>query len=53
MKTSIHHSEGICNRLLENNLLESVKTVSEPYVVGIIVSMFQAGYHGNILVGLS
>ncbi len=47
MNTSIHHSEGICKRLLENNLLESVKTVSEPYVVGIMVSMFQAGYHGK------
>lgn len=47
INTSIHHSEEICKRPLENNLLESVKTVSEPYVVSIMISMFQAGYHGK------
>ncbi len=47
MNTSIHHSEEICKRLLENNFLESVKTVSEPYVASIMISMFQAGYHGK------
>lgn len=47
MNTSIHHSEEICKRLSENKLLESVKTVSEPYVVSIMMSMFQAGYHGK------
>ncbi len=47
MNTSIHHSEEIGKRLLKNNLLESVKTVSKPYVVSIMVSMFQAGYHGK------
>lgn len=31
MNISIHRSEEICNRLLKNNLLESVKTVSESY----------------------
>ncbi len=47
MNTIIHHSEEICKRLSENNLLESVKTVSEAYVVSIMKSMFQAGYHGK------
>ncbi len=47
MNTSIHHSEEICKRLLKNNLLESVKTVSEPYVVSIMMSMFRAGYRGK------
>lgn len=47
MNTSIHHSEEICKRLSENNLLESVKTVSEPYVISIMMSMFQAGYRGK------
>lgn len=47
MNTSIHHSEEICKRLSENNLLESVKAVSEPYVVSIMMSMFRAGYHGK------
>lgn len=44
MNTIIHHSEEICKRLSENNLLESVKAVSEPYVISIMMSMFQAGY---------
>lgn len=47
MNISIHHSEEICKRLLENNLMESVKAVSEPYVVSIMMSMFRAGYHGK------
>ena len=47
MNTIIHHSEEIRKRLSENKLLESVKTVSEPYVVSIMMSMFQAGYHGK------
>ncbi len=47
MNTSIHHSEGICKRLLKNNLLESVQNVSESYVVSIMMSMFCAGYHGK------
>lgn len=47
MNTSIHHSEEISKRLSKNNLLESVKTVSEPYVVSIIMSMFQTGYRGK------
>lgn len=47
MNTSIHHSEEICKRLSENNLLESVKNVSEPYVISIMMSMFQAGYRGK------
>ena len=47
MNTSIHHSEEICKRLSENNLLESVKTISEPYLVSIMMSMFQVGYHGK------
>ena len=47
MNTIIHHSEEICKRLSKNNLLESVKTVSEPYVVSIIMSIFQAGYRGK------
>ena len=29
MNISIHHSEEICKRLSENNLLESVKIISE------------------------
>ena len=47
MNTIIHHSEEICKRLSENNLLESVKAVSEPYVISIMMSMFQAGYRGK------
>lgn len=42
MNTSIHHSKEICKRLPENNLLEIVKTISESYVVSIMMSMFQA-----------
>ena len=47
MNTSVHHSEEICKRLSENNLLESVKAVSEPYIISIMMSMYQAGYHGK------
>lgn len=47
MNTSVHHSEEICKRLSENNLLESVKAVSDSYIISIMISMFQAGYHGK------
>lgn len=47
MNTSVHHSEEICKRLSENNLLESVKAVSESYIISIMMSMLQAGYHGK------
>ena len=47
MNTSVHHSDEICKRLSENNLLESVKAVSESYIISIMLSMFQAGYHGK------
>lgn len=50
MNTNIHHSEEICNGLLKNEFLESVKTVSEPYVVSIMMLMFQAGYHVKKLI---
>ena len=46
-KYKYNYSKEICKRPLENNLLESVKTVFEPYVVSIMVSMFQAGYYGK------
>ncbi len=47
MKTIIHHSQEICKRLFENNFLESAKTISEPYVVSIMKSMFQTGYYSK------
>ncbi len=47
MNTIIYHSEEICKRLSENNLLESVKILSEDYVNSILTSMYQPGYNGK------
>ena len=47
MNKSIHKSKEICNRLRENNLMETISEYALGYIVSILITTFSYGYRGK------
>ena len=47
MNKSIHESKEICNRLIENNLMNAVSEYALGYIVSILITAFSCGYRGK------
>ena len=47
MNKSIHESKEICNRLIENNLMNAISEYALGYIVSILITAFSCVYRGK------
>ena len=47
MNKSIHESKEICNRLRENNLMETISEYALGYILSILITAFSYSYRGK------